>query len=147
MRFCEKYNLLFFIERCHWRKNCRRYRLHAGILQQDMFLRDWRRNVLLQGDVLHGSEVFLRIILTTGRCFICRYSRIPITATNAPEEQDFDQFISAIKDIPQLFDSNSSAPLPAMVFNCHVGQGRTTTGMVIGCLIMSHRTGFPSESQ
>ena len=79
--------------------------------------------------------------------FIRRYSRIPITATNAPEEQDFDQFISAIKDIPQLFDSNSSAPLPAMVFNCHVGQGRTTTGMVIGCLIMSHRTGFPSEAQ
>ena len=79
--------------------------------------------------------------------FYRRYSRIPITATNAPEEQDFDQFISAVKDIPQLFDRNSSAPLPAMVFNCHVGQGRTTTGMVIGCLIMSHRTGFPAESQ
>ena len=77
---------------------------------------------------------------------ILRYSRIPITATNAPEEQDFDQLIGAIKDIPQLFDSNSSLPLPAMLFNCHVGQGRSTTGMVIGCLIMSHRTGFPAEA-
>ncbi|XP_073241646.1 paladin-like isoform X3 [Porites lutea] len=89
-------------------------------------------------DEIYSRQIFLTPFL--------RYSRIPITATNAPEEQDFDQFISAVKDIPQLFDRNSSAPLPAMVFNCHVGQGRTTTGMVIGCLIMCHRTGFPAES-
>lgn len=80
--------------------------------------------------------------------FLCsRFCRVPITATNAPEEQDFDQFINAVKDIPQVFDTNSSAPLPAMVFNCHVGQGRTTTGMVIGCLIMCHRSGFPADAK
>ncbi|XP_068744690.1 paladin-like isoform X1 [Montipora capricornis] len=100
--------------------------------------------VVYEEDLCVLDEIYSRQIFLTP---FLRYSRIPITATNAPEEQDFDQFISAIKDISQLFDSNSSASLPAMVFNCHVGQGRTTTGMVIGCLIMSHRTGFPSSSQ
>ncbi|KAJ7379134.1 Paladin [Desmophyllum pertusum] len=99
--------------------------------------------VVYEEDLCVLDEIYSRQIFLTP---FLRYSRIPITATNAPEEQDFDQFISAVKDIPQLFDSNSSAPLPAMVFNCHVGQGRTTTGMVIGCLITSHRTGFPSEA-
>lgn len=100
--------------------------------------------VVYEEDLCVLDEIYSRQIFLTP---FLRYSRIPITATNAPEEQDFDQFISAIKDILQLFDSNSSAPLPAMVFNCHVGQGRTTTGMVIGCLIISHRTGFPSVAQ
>ncbi|RMX44573.1 hypothetical protein pdam_00002748 [Pocillopora damicornis] len=100
-------------------------------------------NVAYEEDLCVLDEIYSRQIFLTP---LLRYSRIPITATNAPEEQDFDQFITAIKDIPQLFDKNSSAPLPAMLFNCHVGQGRSTTGMVIGCLITSHRTGFPTEA-
>ncbi|EDO39736.1 predicted protein, partial [Nematostella vectensis] len=97
-------------------------------------------NISYEEHVCVMDEIYSRQIFLTP---FLRYSRVPITATNAPEEQDFDQFINAIKDIPQVIDVNSAAPLPALIFNCHVGQGRTTTGMVIGCLIMCHRTGFP----
>ncbi|KAK3755838.1 hypothetical protein QZH41_013379 [Actinostola sp. cb2023] len=100
-------------------------------------------NISYEEDVCVVDEIYSRQIFMTP---FLRFCRVPITATNAPEEQDFDQFINAVKDIPQVFNTNSSAPLPAMVFNCHVGQGRTTTGMVIGCLIMCHRSGFPAEA-
>ncbi|XP_031574791.1 paladin-like isoform X3 [Actinia tenebrosa] len=100
-------------------------------------------NISYEENVCVMDEIYSRQIFLTP---FLRFCRVPITATNAPEEQDFDQFINAVKDIPQVFDTNSSAPLPAMVFNCHVGQGRTTTGMVIGCLIMCHRSGFPAET-
>ncbi|XP_032236615.2 paladin isoform X3 [Nematostella vectensis] len=100
-------------------------------------------NISYEEHVCVMDEIYSRQIFLTP---FLRYSRVPITATNAPEEQDFDQFINAIKDIPQVIDVNSAAPLPALIFNCHVGQGRTTTGMVIGCLIMCHRTGFPPDA-
>ena len=61
-----------------------------------------------------------------------RYHRIPIADEAAPEEKDFDQLISAIRSAPQ--DA-------AFVFNCQMGRGRTTTGMVCACIMMRASSG------
>jgi len=55
-----------------------------------------------------------------------RYTRSPIVDEKSPSEKDFEALAKALVQEP--FDS-------AFVFNCQMGKGRTTTGMVIGCLI------------
>ena len=51
-----------------------------------------------------------------------KYFRRPITDEQAPTSDDFDQFIRIFEDEP--IDS-------FYMFNCQMGRGRTTTGMVI----------------
>ena len=60
------------------------------------------------------------------------YHRVPLTDGVAPGEAAFDMFFEHLKD------ARAEDPL---VFNCQMGSGRTTTGMVIGCLIRMHTTG------
>mmetsp|Transcript_8636 Transcript_8636/g.23207 ORF Transcript_8636/g.23207 Transcript_8636/m.23207 type:complete len:590 (-) Transcript_8636:439-2208(-) len=54
-----------------------------------------------------------------------RLVRIPITDETAPEEKDFDDFVRLCKGLDESC---------ALVFNCHMGRGRTTTGMVIATI-------------
>ena len=61
-----------------------------------------------------------------------QYYRLPLTDGEAPKEVIFDVFYSHVKDVP---------PSDALIFNCQMGGGRTTTGMVIGCLIRMHTSG------
>ena len=61
-----------------------------------------------------------------------QYYRLPLTDGEAPKETIFDVFYSHVKDVP---------PSDALIFNCQMGGGRTTTGMVIGCLIRMHTSG------
>lgn len=61
-----------------------------------------------------------------------QYYRLPLTDGEAPKEGIFDVFYSHVKDVP---------PSDALIFNCQMGGGRTTTGMVIGCLIRMHTSG------
>jgi len=56
------------------------------------------------------------------------YSRIPIADETAPEEKDFDQLIAELRGC-------ISQPKTAFVFNCQMGRGRTTTGMVSACIM------------
>ena len=65
-----------------------------------------------------------------------QYYRLPLTDGEAPKETIFDVFYNHVKDVP---------PSDALIFNCQMGGGRTTTGMVIGCLIRMHTSG-PSQS-
>ena len=60
------------------------------------------------------------------------YHRVPLTDGVAPGEAAFDMFFEHLKD------ARAEDPL---VFNCQMGSGRTTTGMVMGCLIRMHTTG------
>lgn len=53
------------------------------------------------------------------------YARIPVTDEKAPENQDFDALVERLRQ---------ADPKSPLVFNCHAGRGRTTTGMVIGQL-------------
>lgn len=60
------------------------------------------------------------------------YHRIPITDEHSPAERDFDLIMSALRD------AGSSS---AVVFNCQLGRGRATTGMVIATMIERARIG------
>ncbi|XP_040565703.1 paladin [Lepeophtheirus salmonis] len=53
------------------------------------------------------------------------YVRLPIVDEKAPLEKDFELFLDTFKNI----DKDSGC-----VFNCQMGKGRTTTGMVLACL-------------
>ncbi|MBT9583462.1 hypothetical protein IV102_08930 [bacterium] len=77
---------------------------------------------LKPGDVQTPADVY-EGLQTEG--YRVDYARIPISDEKAPENQDFDALISRLRQ------SNPNSPL---VFNCHAGRGRTTTGMVIGQL-------------
>lgn len=67
-----------------------------------------------------------------------RYHRVPVTDEKSPKESDFDLLVRTISD---------AAPLSHVVFNCQMGRGRTTTGMVIATLLFLHRSHLtPSSS-
>ncbi|KAJ0650990.1 putative protein-tyrosine phosphatase [Helianthus annuus] len=64
--------------------------------------------------------------------FLVDYERIPVTDEKSPKEQDFDTLVDRI----------SRADLKTeIIFNCQMGRGRTTTGMVIATLIYFNRIG------
>lgn len=63
------------------------------------------------------------------------YMRVPITDEKAPKDSDFELLIQRLWNVP--LDA-------ALVFNCQMGRGRTTTGMVIATLLTLRRLGaFP----
>ncbi|KAJ8573646.1 hypothetical protein K7X08_010157 [Anisodus acutangulus] len=60
--------------------------------------------------------------------YLVEYERVPITDEKSPKELDFDVLI---------------------IFNCQMGRGRTTTGMVIATLVYLNRigsSGFPRSN-
>ncbi|KAJ3194957.1 hypothetical protein HDU67_004541, partial [Dinochytrium kinnereticum] len=58
------------------------------------------------------------------------YKRIPITDEQAPIPDVFDQLID------RILDPSHPSPLPHdAIFNCQMGRGRTTTGIVITSLL------------
>ena len=62
------------------------------------------------------------------------YHRVPIADETAPEEQDFDQLVTALKEFSAMHGGVSTKDT-ALVFNCHMGRGRTTTGMVCAAIL------------
>ncbi|ORX60585.1 hypothetical protein DM01DRAFT_1332719 [Hesseltinella vesiculosa] len=78
------------------------------------------------------DQVFQSII---GEGFQVDYLRIPITDEQAPIPDVFDQFIDRLKRMDDHSD---------MIFNCQMGRGRTTTGMVTSCLVAMTRQGTAS---
>lgn len=77
---------------------------------------------LKAGDVQTPSEVYTQI---QAEGYRVDYARIPISDERAPENQDFDALVERLRQ---------ADPKSPLVFNCHAGRGRTTTGMVIGQL-------------
>lgn len=77
---------------------------------------------LKPGDVQTPAEVFQDL---RAQGYKVDYARIPISDEKAPENQDFDALVARLRA------ANPNSPL---VFNCHAGRGRTTTGMVVGQL-------------
>ncbi|KAF9620477.1 hypothetical protein IFM89_013094 [Coptis chinensis] len=64
--------------------------------------------------------------------YLVDYERVPITDEKSPKEQDFDILVHRISQA----DINTE-----IVFNCQMGRGRTTTGMVIATLVYLNRIG------
>jgi len=58
--------------------------------------------------------------------FNLSYARMPIVDEKAPSEESFDNLVKELKDL---------GPDTACVFNCQMGKGRTTTGMIIATLV------------
>ena len=56
------------------------------------------------------------------------YYRVPIADETAPEEKDFDQLIAELRGA-------AAEDSCALVFNCQMGRGRTTTGMVAAAIL------------
>jgi len=55
-----------------------------------------------------------------------QYARMPIVDEKAPTESDFDNLLNQLR---------ATTPDTACVFNCQMGKGRTTTGMIVACLV------------
>lgn len=54
------------------------------------------------------------------------FHRVPISDENAPEMKDFDEILRCL---------SSADASTAVVFNCQMGRGRTTTGMVLAVML------------
>ncbi|CAI8615290.1 unnamed protein product [Vicia faba] len=64
--------------------------------------------------------------------YLVDYERVPVTDEKSPKELDFDLLVQKI----------SQAKLNTeIIFNCQMGRGRTTTGMVIATLVYLNRIG------
>ncbi|CAN6317707.1 unnamed protein product [Urochloa humidicola] len=64
--------------------------------------------------------------------YLVDYERVPITDEKAPKEGDFDNLVRRISQVDLETE---------IVFNCQMGRGRTTTGMVIATLVYLNRIG------
>ncbi|KAL5194414.1 Paladin [Glycine soja] len=64
--------------------------------------------------------------------YLVDYERVPITDEKSPKERDFDILVRKISQA----DVNTE-----IIFNCQMGRGRTTTGMVIATLFYLNRIG------
>jgi len=58
--------------------------------------------------------------------FDLSYFRLPIVDEKAPRDIDFDDALNAMRQ---------TDPDSACIFNCQMGKGRTTTGMILACLL------------
>ena len=66
-----------------------------------------------------------------------KYQRIPIEDTKKPEDKDIDAMVQSMKDVD---------PKSPLIFNCHAGEGRTTTAMVEASLIRRAKNGDTSPA-
>ncbi|XP_027349886.1 paladin-like isoform X2 [Abrus precatorius] len=72
--------------------------------------------------------------------YLVDYERVPITDEKSPKELDFDILVHKISQ------ANVNTEI---IFNCQMGRGRTTTGMVIATLFYLNRigaSGFPRSN-
>jgi protein-tyrosine phosphatase len=64
--------------------------------------------------------------------YLVDYERVPVTDEKSPKEQDFDTLLHRISEADIKTE---------IIFNCQMGRGRTTTGMVIATLVYLNRIG------
>ncbi|KAG2430310.1 hypothetical protein HYH02_013787 [Chlamydomonas schloesseri] len=80
-------------------------------------------------DVQTSAEVYAGL---TGQGFAVKYFRVPVTDGTSPAEADFESILRSI------LDWGLDNPV---IFNCQLGIGRTTAGMVIAGLVHLYSTG------
>ncbi|KAG5478759.1 hypothetical protein LSCM1_06163 [Leishmania martiniquensis] len=66
--------------------------------------------------------------------FRCQMLRLPVTDEQSPDIRDFDLLVGAL--LPRIAKHLDRRETLSFVFNCQMGRGRTTTGMVICCLLI-----------
>ncbi|KAE8284126.1 Paladin [Larimichthys crocea] len=71
-----------------------------------------------------------------------RYYRVPLPMEGAPLEEDFDAFVNILRESTSLsLGHDESRRLPALLFSCQVGVGRTNLAMILGTLVMNRLRG------
>uniref|UniRef100_A0A8C6TM13 Paladin n=1 Tax=Neogobius melanostomus TaxID=47308 RepID=A0A8C6TM13_9GOBI len=115
------------------------------------FFRDEPQKISIscEEDINVTEEVYRRPLFTMP------YYRLPLPAEGAPLEEDFDAFVRILRESPSLsLSGRGSDPLPALLFSCQVGVGRTNLALILGTLVMnrvpkllSPRTNGAAESK
>uniref|UniRef100_A0A7N6F699 Paladin n=1 Tax=Anabas testudineus TaxID=64144 RepID=A0A7N6F699_ANATE len=89
-------------------------------------------SLMSEEDIHVTEEVYKRPMFTMPSY---RYYRLPLPMEGAPLEEDFDAFVNILRESPSLsLGHDVSRPLPALLFSCQVGVGRTNLGMILGTL-------------
>uniref|UniRef100_A0A9J8ARA7 Phosphatase domain containing paladin 1b n=1 Tax=Cyprinus carpio carpio TaxID=630221 RepID=A0A9J8ARA7_CYPCA len=92
--------------------------------------------ILSEEDIHVTEEVYKRPLFSQP---LHRYYRLPLPMEGAPLEETFDAFVNILRETPNLsLMRDSSRPLPALLFSCQVGVGRTNLGLILGALVF-HR--------
>ncbi|XP_029383834.1 paladin isoform X1 [Echeneis naucrates] len=96
-------------------------------------------SITCEEDIHVTEEVYKRPMFTMPAY---RYYRLPLPVEGAPLEEDFDAFVNILRESPSLsLGHDSSRPLPALLFSCQVGVGRTNLAMILGTLVMNRLRG------
>ncbi|XP_056881716.1 paladin isoform X1 [Takifugu flavidus] len=98
-----------------------------------------RISIACEEDIHVTEEVYKRPMFTMPAY---RYYRLPLPVEGAPLEEDFDAFVNMLRESAGL-NVGHSVPrrLPALLFSCQVGVGRTNLGMILGTLVMNRLRG------
>uniref|UniRef100_A0AAZ3QVA7 Paladin n=1 Tax=Oncorhynchus tshawytscha TaxID=74940 RepID=A0AAZ3QVA7_ONCTS len=95
-----------------------------------------RMTITCEEDIQVTEEVYRRPLFTMP---LYRYYRLPLPMEGAPLEEDFDAFVTVLRESPNLsLRRDVSRPLPALLFSCQVGVGRTNLAMILGTLVLNH---------
>ncbi|KAF1373776.1 hypothetical protein PFLUV_G00242450 [Perca fluviatilis] len=96
-------------------------------------------SITCEEDIHVTEEVYKRPMFTMPAY---RYFRLPLPMEGAPLEEDFDAFVNILRERPSLsLGHDASRPLPALLFSCQVGVGRTNLAMILGTLVMNRVRG------
>nr|XP_061822560.1 paladin isoform X1 [Nerophis lumbriciformis] len=89
-------------------------------------------------DIHVTEEVYKRPVFTMPAY---RYYRLPLPVEGAPLEEDIDAFVNILRESPSLsLGQDATRQLPALLFSCQVGVGRTNLAMILGTLVMNQLT-------
>ncbi|KAL3967842.1 hypothetical protein ACER0C_029875 [Sarotherodon galilaeus] len=96
-------------------------------------------SITCEEDIHVTEEVYKRPMFTMPAY---RYYRLPLPTEGAPLEEDFDAFVNILRESPSLsLGHGASQKLPALLFSCQVGVGRTNLAMILGTLVMNRLRG------
>ncbi|KAM8729464.1 paladin isoform 1-T1 [Acanthopagrus schlegelii] len=96
-------------------------------------------SITCEEDIHVTEEVYKRPMFTMPAY---RYYRLPLPMEGAPLEEDFDAFVNILRESASLSQGHdASRPLPALLFSCQVGVGRTNLAMILGTLVMNRLRG------
>uniref|UniRef100_A0A671XWQ1 Paladin n=1 Tax=Sparus aurata TaxID=8175 RepID=A0A671XWQ1_SPAAU len=96
-------------------------------------------SITCEEDIHVTEEVYKRPMFTMPAY---RYYRLPLPMEGAPLEEDFDAFVNILRESTSLsLGHDASRRLPALLFSCQVGVGRTNLAMILGTLVMNRLRG------
>ncbi|KAM3859683.1 paladin [Diretmus argenteus] len=102
-----------------------------------------KMTITCEEDIHVTEEVYKRPMFTMP---LYRYYRLPLPVEGAPLEEDFDAFVNILRESHSLsLGQDVSRPLPALLFSCQVGVGRTNLAMILGTLVMNRLRGTSQQ--